>query len=122
MTTNRTRKKTRRRRVHKGRLAIVIIFALAIGFGIAGIVYLLCSNNSIDESPREIIAAAVEAGRADALSAANAAPESMERDEALLFIKARESQLRRNGYSHAADDYISTAQHILVEKGVIKKK
>ena len=61
---------------------------------------------------------AVETGRHDAEKVLNTHPGSMQRDEALLFIRARENELRSNGHGHAADDYINSAKKILEEHGI----
>lgn len=68
---------------------------------------------------RTPIPTAIEAGKTDAMKAVNAAPGSMERDEALLYIKSREFRLRNSGYGHAADDYINTAEDVLRKNGVL---
>ena len=61
---------------------------------------------------------AVQAGHRDAKKVLHTAPESMERYNALFAIRAREYDLRKNGFGHAADDYIEAARKCLKEHGI----
>lgn len=65
-----------------------------------------------DQTPAATVTAA-EAGRRDAVRVAEAAPESMERQEALLAIHARVSAIRAKGYIHAADEYMDAVRSYL---------
>lgn len=117
-------KRKRRRRIHKGRLTLVLSI---VAFIVIGIMVILsrCSDDAgtvfrAGGDFRKPIPSAIEAGREDAKRVLLTEPESMERDNALLYIKSRESRLRMSGYSHAADDYINAANDFLRKKGVIK--
>lgn len=117
-------KRKRRRRIHKGRLTLVLSI---VAFIVIGIMVILsrCSDDAgtvfrAGGDFRKPIPSAIEAGREDAKRVLLTEPESMERDNALLYIKSRESRLRMSGYSHAADDYINSANDFLRKKGVIK--
>ena len=117
-------KKKPRRRIHRGRMALVLSILAVI---IIVIMYILsrCSNDAGNVfrsagQQRQVIPTAAQAGREDAMKAVNTAAGSMQRQNALLFIHSRESQMRTAGYNHAADDYITSAREILVSKGVIK--
>lgn len=113
----RPRKKKVKRRIHRGRLALVLsIFAFIVILIMA--ILSRCSGGAGTAFRgggdfRTPIPTAIEAGRADAMKVLDTAPGSMERDNALLYIKSRESRLRRAGYSHAADDYINSAKEYL---------
>lgn len=116
------RKKVRRR-IHRGRLAILLtIFVVVILLIMTALSR--CSSSAGTEfrsvgQHRAPSPEAVAAAKADAAKVLDTAPGSMERQEALLFIHARHSRLEQAGYRHAADDYISTAADFLHSKGVI---
>lgn len=60
------------------------------------------------------------AARRDAAKVVAAAPGSMQREGAVLDIRVREQALRDAGHDRAADIYISTAAHILIDSlGII---
>ncbi len=115
-----------RRRIHKGRVAMVLTVLALIIISVMTVLS-RCSDDAGDVfrkggNFRAPIPLAVEAGRSDAMKVVSTTPGSMERDNALLFIKAREHRLRKAGYGHAADDYINAAGRLLVEHGVITPK
>lgn len=104
-----------RRRLHKGRLALVLTVLAII---IVGIMTLIsrCSDGSVVRSAGDFeipVTDALKAGREDARKVMSTAPGSMEREEALLFIRSREHALRDAGHAHAADDYINSAKEEL---------
>ncbi|MDE6333702.1 MAG: hypothetical protein K2L77_03545, partial [Muribaculaceae bacterium] len=104
-------KRKLRRRVHKGRLAFVLSVLALVVVGIA-VMLSRCSDRSLiggDSDLHRPAADAVRTGREDARKVMQTAPQSMEREEALLFIRSRENELRKAGYAHAADDYIEAA-------------
>ena len=78
----------------------------------------MCVSNDDDESNRQVVKEAVYAGKRDAQKVINTAPNSMERNEILLEIHARETELRQKGFGHAADDYIYTVNKELEENGI----
>ncbi len=69
---------------------------------------------------RKPVPEAIQAGHRDAAEVLDTPPGSMERDNALLKIRARETNLRKAGFNHAADDYINSARDLLIKKGVIQ--
>ena len=109
--TNVARRKKTRRRVHRGRVTMALVIVALIVVGLA-----LAFSTDECESPithRHVNAEAVAAAQRDA-AAANALPAgSMERQQQLLSIKAKESELRQQGFNHAADDYISTVNSLI---------
>ena len=129
-TTAKRKKKSPKRRLHRGRFsALVGIFLILIVL----IVVLLskCSDDAgtefqPDENVTQHIPTAVEAGRNDAKAVVSTAPGSMEREKALLIIKSHESRLRMAGYPRAANDYINAAtehlqKHKINNKRIIRK-
>ena len=109
--TNVARRRKVRRRVHKGRVsAALAILALIV----VGIIYAFSTDEC--ESPqthRHTNAEAVAAAERDAAAVNAADAGSMERQQQLLSIKAKESELRQQGYNDAADDYISTVNSLI---------
>lgn len=137
MTTRNKRKKSRRR-IHYGRLMIVLSVPLLL---ILTIIWLIkgfgatvpeeeytpeaqvTENNPpvadadecvVTEDSDEIISP-VQAGRRDAARALAFPAGSMERQELLLSIYAREWKLRNAGFPHSADDYIKAVRESLGE-------
>lgn len=78
----------------------------------------LCSGETTAHETHETLTEAAEAGRRDAEKVLHTAPESMQRHEALMEIRAREHLLRSNGHAHAADDYIDAARKFLDNNGI----
>ena len=131
MPANRTytKKKTagaprrrKRRRYHRGRLAlvfliisVVVISAMAIISRSCGLEWSFVRGGGDFRTP---VPDAITRGRADARSVLTTEPESMERQNALLDIKAREYRLRQAGHDHAADDYINAANDVLRTNGI----
>lgn len=104
-----------RRRIHKGRVALVLSVVALIVVGVMSLVS-RCSDGTVIRAGgdfRPPVAEAIRAGRADARKVMETAPLSMEREDALLFIRSRENALREAGYAHAADDYINAAKEEL---------
>jgi hypothetical protein len=93
------------------------IFILAIILSAA--VVSACGGKDDPDSPKAI-AEAADCGRADALKVIRAKAQSMEREDAILFIRSRESQLRASGYVHAADSYIEAAETMLRDSLIIE--
>ncbi len=105
--TNVARRKKVRRRIHKGRVSAAMVIVALI---VVGIVYAFSTDEC--ESPithRHENVDAVSAGERDAAKVQGLASGSMERQQVLLEIKAREATLRQHGFNHAADDYINSA-------------
>lgn len=103
-----------RRRLRKGRVTMALsVLALIV----VGIVWLVarCSDSDAIRHPElhDPVPEAVAAGREDARKVFETAPGSMERQNALLYIKSRETDIRRAGYPHAAADYLHAAQQEL---------
>lgn len=121
-TSPRGRRKPRRR-IHRGRmlllcsvLALVIIAVMAIVSRSCGTESGLIRGGGDFRTP---VPSAIERGRADAQRALDAPAGSMERQEALLDIRAREYRLRRSGAPRAADDYLDAATDLLRTHGAI---
>ncbi|MDE7426493.1 MAG: hypothetical protein K2M79_01660 [Muribaculaceae bacterium] len=80
----------------------------------AGMTVVLCGcGNKPVQAVEEVspeTARAAETGARHGKRAAELPPESYEREEALLDIKARESHLRAAGLNSAADAYIKAAR------------
>ena len=110
-------KKKKRYKVHYDRLIAQLIMLGLIIFVIVWIASFFTSNDEND-SNRGVIAEAVEAGRRDAEKVLHTVPNSMERYESVLRIKARESELRSKGYGHAADDYIESAKEFISKHNI----
>lgn len=109
-----------RRRIHKGRMAFVLSVFTLVVISIAAILS-RCSDGSLTIGEDDLHKPAVDAvrsGREDARKVMQTAPQSMEREEALLFIRSRENELRRAGYAHAADDYINAAVEELKKQNI----
>ena len=79
-----------------------------------------CSTSSEDygDEYRKARIEVVDAARRDVEKVLNTAPGSMQRDESLLRIRARENELRENGFGHDADDYINIVRKHLAEHGI----
>lgn len=111
-----------RRRVHKGRLALVIsVLALFIVVTMA-IVSRACGDEEIVRAGgdfRPPVPSAIERGHADARRALAFPAGSMERQDVLFEIHAREYSLRESGHAHAADDYINSATDYLRSHGAL---
>lgn len=104
--------------MHYDRLIVQLLLLAVVVFMVIWGIAQCSRNNNGAEYNREVIIEAVEAARRDAAKVLDTAPGSMQRDEALLSIKATESKLRQSGYGHAADDYIGTVREILEENGI----
>ena len=79
-----------------------------------------CGSKKEDPDSPKSISAAAERGKADALHVCEAPAETMEREDAILFIRSRESQLRAAGYVKAAESYIEAAETVLRDSLIIK--
>lgn len=119
-------KKTKRkvkRKLHKGRLAIVLtplvliillVMILFSNYGNPGEIYRAYTDRELH------VTEATEAGRRDAERVLHTADGSMDRDAALLYIHSRASALRLNGYESAADDYMTGATELLRSRHIIE--
>ncbi len=119
-----TRRKRRpRRRIHKGRLALLCSIAALIVVVVMAVISRACADDlSLMRGGgdfRKPVPQAIERGRSDADKALAAPAGSMERQEAMLAIKAREHKLREAGYGHAADEYINAATDALRTRGAL---
>lgn len=113
-------KRKRKRRIHKGRVTGAVLILAGVVVGICAIVS-WCGGQCRDVIlHREPVPAAVAAGRADAEAAANTFAGSLERQNALLFIRSREYSLRSRGFIYAADDYIKAATDYLKDNDITK--
>lgn len=113
----------RRRRVHRGRLllvcsvtAVIIISAMTLLSRSCGTGWSFLRGGGDFRRP---VATAIERGRADAMKAIEAPAGSMERQKALLGIRALEHRLRQAGHGHAADDYLNAATDMLRTRGAL---
>lgn len=111
------KKKGKKFKIHYDRLFAQLLLIVLLIFLFVSLISVCTSDDSINDG-REIERDAVSAGRRDAEKVLDTAPGSMERDGALLFIRAREHELRKNGHGHAADDYIDAARKYLQENGI----
>lgn len=93
---------------------ILIIIAVFVVLATA------CGGGSADTD--RAIAAADSAGRRDAAIAVAAPAGSMERENTLFAIRARETRLRQAGYDAAADAYVAGAETVLADEGIIPQK
>ena len=108
--TNVARRRKVRRRVHRGRVTMALVIVALV----VGLVFAFSTDEC--ESPithRHVNAEAVAAAQRDAAAANALQAGSMERQQQLLSIKAKESELRQQGFNHAADDYISTVNSLI---------
>ncbi len=77
------------------------------------------STDDARDCTDEEIALAAEAGR-KAAQTVSALPEgSMQREGAILHLRARETDIRRAGYPSAADAFARAAGDVLAEAGII---
>lgn len=116
--SGRPNKRKKRYNVHYDRLITQLLLLAVIVFAAVWLVSLCSRNKSFTNNIRQPLQEAVEAGRRDAEKVLDTAPGSMQRDDALLFIRAREQELRSNGHGHAADDYIEAARVFLEEHNI----
>jgi len=113
--TRKSPKRKVRRRLHKGRAALLLSVIAIIVIGIMTLVS-RCSDGSVIRAGGDFrvpVPEAIKAGREDARKVMSTAPQSMEREEALLFIRSREYEMRQAGHVRAADDYINAAKEEL---------
>lgn len=82
--------------------------------------FLLPAEGQESDSTSEEIAAAVVAGTEAGDAVAATQPNSMERERAVLAIRARESQLRNAGFPTAAESYAGAAEKAMKKAGVLK--
>lgn len=114
-----TNRRKPRRRVHRGRLALVCSVSAIIVIGAMSIVSRSCASDHVVRglSQRPPIPSAVERGKSDAERALSAPAGTMERQSALLGIRATEHRLRSAGHTAAADDYFNSATTTLRNAG-----
>lgn len=79
-----------------------------------------CSCRADDGSTEADLAAARAAGERDAAAVVEAAPNTYEREHAVLAIRARESAMRDAAFPDAADAYIEAAHAVLTENNIIE--
>jgi hypothetical protein len=84
------------------------------------VAFCACGSGKEDPDSPKAISEAADCGKADALKVIKAPSQSMEREDAILFIRSRESQLRAAGYVHAADSYIEAAETMLRDSLIIE--
>ena len=118
MSAQKARKKKKKIKVHYDRLFAQLILLCLLVFLCVWLFSLCSSDDSPSDGSREASREAVEAAIRDADKVINTAPGSWERDNTLLFIRAREHRLRSKGYGHAADDYINAARQHLERHGI----
>lgn len=112
------RRKQQRRVIRLDRLAFVLGIFAAIVLLIIFIISRACTDDEITKEPPQTPTSVITTATHDAASVAATAPESMERQNALLSIHARESELRLNGYVHAAEEYHNEVIHQLEKHGI----
>lgn len=114
------KRKRVRRRVHRGRLALVCTVVALIIIVLMAVISRSCSDFGFIRGGgdfRKPVPEAIERGQSDARRALGQPAGSMERQEVLLEIRAREQSLREAGYAHAADDYYNSAREVLRTAG-----
>jgi hypothetical protein len=79
-----------------------------------------CGSKKEDPDSPKSVTEAAECGKVDAMRVIEAPAETMERENAILFIRSRESQLRAAGYVKAAESYIEAAEAVLRDSLIIK--
>ena len=117
MTSTRNKRK-KKIKVHYDRLLAQVVLLAAIVFVVAWLITKCSRSYSSDYETHIPFPEVVDAARADAMKAVEAPAGSMQRENALLFIKSRETELRYEGYGHEADDYIKIATEILSDHGI----
>lgn len=120
MTATRSRKPTRRRSQRVVRWDRVILAAALPLALIIGLTLLIsrgcsaCTPSAVEPAMTAETTARIDStAHADADSAAIHPQGSMERQRALFAIHARTAELRRRGFTHAADRYRSAVNSIL---------
>lgn len=116
------KRKRVRRRVHRGRLALVCTVAALIIIVLMAVISRSCSDFGFIRGGgdfRKPVPEAIGRGQSDARRALGQPAGSMERQEVLLEIRAREQRLREAGYEHAADDYYNSAREVLRTAGAL---
>lgn len=109
-----------RRRLHKGRAALLLTIIAIIVVGTMSLVSRNCTGCARRGGDfRPPVTDAIRCGQRDARKVLSTRPESMERQNALLEIRARETELRDSGYNHAADDYHNAATEFLKTHGIL---
>lgn len=97
---------------------LVLIVILLLG-GI--LMWRTCSEERADDGCTAAdLAEAVAAGERDATQAADAAPGSMERQNLILAIRARQQRIADAGFTVAADSYGVAAERTLHLRGVLE--
>ncbi len=120
-TTRRPSARRQRRKIHMGRMAIVLSVIALLVIILMAIISRSCSEEWGTRAGGDFRPAqteALQAGRRDAAKVLDTHPGSMERQNALFEIKAREGELREAGHAHAADDYINAATDYLKTHGI----
>lgn len=128
MDKKKTRRSSARRRKRQVRLRWDRIFMVLIVPALLIIFAVICirgCDGSDPETPAAPVAAdapahvppVADVALRDAAAVTSHAPESMERQDALLRIHARHSALRRHGFNAAADEYITTVNKYLTDHG-----
>lgn len=98
--------------------------ALLICVAIVSFLILLCKPDKefavecADSTPEEV-ALARKSGRDAGLAVGRLREESMEREKAILEIRARETEIRTAGFTVAADTFAAAAAEAMREKGII---
>lgn len=64
--------------------------------------------------------ASTNSGYRDAINVCQTKANSMERERAILSIRARETKLRQAGYFECADAYVSAAEKVLRDSAIIQ--
>lgn len=111
-------REARRRAALRRRNAVIGIIAAIMLIGAA--LFLLPAEGHEADSTSEEIAAAEAAGTEAGHAVASTPPNSMERERAVLEIRARESQLRNAGFPSAANSYAGAAEKAMKDAGVLE--
>ena len=121
-TQHRKPRKNVRRKLHKGRLAFVLLILLAIialtlwAFGCFDYEKspkpVMVQEDTVETIQCDTIISVSEFAMRDAQKILDSKPETFERHQAILLVKSRETELRLNGHNHAADVYIKTIEKL----------
>ena len=105
MAKGKQKKSAKKIKVHYDRLIFQLVI-LSIFIFVCVWLFSICTRScSSDADSRRANPIVIDAARRDVERVVNTSPSTMERDDALLHIRATEHRLRSAGYGHDADDY-----------------
>ncbi|MCH5220844.1 MAG: hypothetical protein J1F05_00725 [Muribaculaceae bacterium] len=96
--------------------AIAVIAVVILSFVLIRSV----SANDVRQCNEAEMAAAAESGKTAGEKVLETAPGSMQREEAIFEIRARETEIRAAGFPTAADAFAAAAEEVMRKGGVIE--